>query len=43
MNINWGLFPPLKEKVSKKIKYIKLAERALKILQNWIKENLIIE
>jgi len=43
MNINWGLFPPLKEKVSKKMKYIKLAERALKILQNWIKENLIIE
>ena len=43
MNINWGLFPPLKEKISKKIKYIKLAERALKILQNWIKENLIIE
>jgi len=43
MNINWGLFPPLKEKISKKMKYIKLAERALKILQNWIKENLIIE
>lgn len=43
MNINWGLFPPLKEKISKKMKYIKLAERALKILQNWIKENLVIE
>jgi len=43
MNINWGLFPPLEEKIPKKLRYFKLAERALKTLQNWIKENLIIE
>ncbi|MDF2953174.1 MAG: Folate-dependent tRNA-U54 methylase TrmFO/GidA [Thermodesulfobacterium sp.] len=43
MNINWGLFPQLEKKVSKKIKYIKLAERALKVLESWIKENSIIE
>ncbi|MCD6490356.1 MAG: methylenetetrahydrofolate--tRNA-(uracil(54)-C(5))-methyltransferase (FADH(2)-oxidizing) TrmFO [Thermodesulfobacterium sp.] len=43
MNINWGLFPQLEKKVPKKIKYIKLAERALKVLKSWIKENLIIE
>ncbi len=42
MNINWGLFPPLKKKVPKKIKYLKMAERALKILKNWIEENSII-
>jgi methylenetetrahydrofolate--tRNA-(uracil-5-)-methyltransferase len=43
MNINWGLFPPLEEKIPKKLRYFKLAERALKALQNWIKENSIIE
>jgi methylenetetrahydrofolate--tRNA-(uracil-5-)-methyltransferase len=43
MNINWGLFPPLGEKIPKKLRYFKLAERALKALQNWIKENSIIE
>jgi len=43
MNINWGLFPPLEEKIPKKFKYVKLAERALKALQNWIRENSIIE
>lgn len=43
MNVNWGLFPQLEEKVPKKLKYLKLAERALKVLQIWIKENSIIE
>jgi methylenetetrahydrofolate--tRNA-(uracil-5-)-methyltransferase len=43
MNINWGLFPPLEEKIPKKLRYFKLAERALKALQNWIKENSITE
>ncbi|PMB77580.1 MAG: methylenetetrahydrofolate--tRNA-(uracil(54)-C(5))-methyltransferase (FADH(2)-oxidizing) TrmFO [Fervidicoccus fontis] len=43
MNINWGLFPQLEERVPKKLKYLKLAERALKVLQIWIRENSIIE
>ncbi len=43
MNINWGLFQPLKEgkKLSKKLKYLKMAERALETLKNWMKENQI--
>ena len=46
MNINWGLFPPLseKKKLSKKEKYHKLAQRALKSLTEWIeKEKVLIE
>ncbi len=42
MNINWGLFPPLniktKKKFKKQEKYLKLAERALKIIEVWKKE-----
>ena len=42
MNINWGLFPPLKihkeKRLKKQEKYLKLAERALKVLKNWIEE-----
>ncbi|NPA39534.1 MAG: methylenetetrahydrofolate--tRNA-(uracil(54)-C(5))-methyltransferase (FADH(2)-oxidizing) TrmFO [Thermodesulfobacteria bacterium] len=36
MNINWGLFPPLKKKVKKKEKFAILAERAQKALSEWI-------
>ncbi|MCS7278931.1 MAG: methylenetetrahydrofolate--tRNA-(uracil(54)-C(5))-methyltransferase (FADH(2)-oxidizing) TrmFO [Thermodesulfobacteriaceae bacterium] len=42
MNINWGLFPPLKEeKSSKKLKYLKMAKRALETLKGWIEKNQI--
>ncbi len=44
MNINWGLFPPLKEykKLPKQQKYLKMAERALQVLKKWIEENYIL-
>jgi methylenetetrahydrofolate--tRNA-(uracil-5-)-methyltransferase len=36
MNINWGLLPPLKNsKISKKEKYLRLADRALQRLKEW--------
>lgn len=39
MNVNWGLFPPLEVKgISKKDKYLVMAERALRALENWKKE-----
>lgn len=39
MNINFGLFPPLKEKVKKEFKRKKIAQRALDDLEHW-KESL---
>jgi methylenetetrahydrofolate--tRNA-(uracil-5-)-methyltransferase len=41
MNINWGLLPPLHKKISKKEKYLKLAERALSCLKKWIEKDQI--
>lgn len=43
MNVNWGLFPLLgvSKRISKERKYLLLAERALKSLNNWIEENQI--
>jgi len=39
MNINFGLVPPLEEKIrSKKDRYKALSDRALKSLSDWIKE-----
>ncbi len=39
MNINWGLFPKLPSKrIPKKQKHLLLAKRALKSLEEWIKE-----
>ena len=39
MNINFGLVPPLEEKIRpKKDRYKALSDRALKSLSNWIKE-----
>jgi methylenetetrahydrofolate--tRNA-(uracil-5-)-methyltransferase len=38
MNINFGLFPPLPQKVSKKDRGRHYAERALDALKEW-KEN----
>ena len=35
MNVNYGLFPALPEKVKKKDKRGKLAERALRVLDDW--------
>lgn len=45
MNVNWGLFPliDVAKKISKERKYLLLAERALKELNNWIEENQIFE
>ncbi|MDY6853383.1 MAG: methylenetetrahydrofolate--tRNA-(uracil(54)-C(5))-methyltransferase (FADH(2)-oxidizing) TrmFO [Thermodesulfobacteriota bacterium] len=42
MNINFGLFPPLKEKVKKEFKRKKIVQRALADLEKW-KENLKTE
>jgi methylenetetrahydrofolate--tRNA-(uracil-5-)-methyltransferase len=38
MNVNWGLIPPLEKKVPKKDKYYLLFQRALKKLNEWLKE-----
>lgn len=38
MNVNWGLIPPLEKKVPKKDKYYLLSQRALKKLNEWLKE-----
>ncbi len=37
MNVNWGLMPPLEKKVSKRDKYDLLSKRALKALDEWLK------
>ncbi|MCS7198803.1 MAG: methylenetetrahydrofolate--tRNA-(uracil(54)-C(5))-methyltransferase (FADH(2)-oxidizing) TrmFO [Caldimicrobium sp.] len=38
MNVNWGLFPPIKERTnSKKDKYLFLSQRALEKLEEWKK------
>ncbi|MNC48446.1 Methylenetetrahydrofolate--tRNA-(uracil-5-)-methyltransferase TrmFO [compost metagenome] len=37
MNANFGLLPPLEERIkNKKLKYEKLAERALQTIQNFV-------
>lgn len=42
MNINWGLFPPLKEeRCPKRLKYLKMSKRALETLKVWIEKNQI--
>jgi len=40
MNINWGLFPPLpkRKRLPKRERYRLLAERALKALEEWLRE-----
>jgi methylenetetrahydrofolate--tRNA-(uracil-5-)-methyltransferase len=38
MNVNFGIFPPLKEKIHKKERKEKYTERALNDLKNWIKQ-----
>ncbi len=49
MNINWGLFPPLdlpakkKKRLPKKERYRLMAERALKSLEAWIKDESVLE
>ncbi len=41
MNVNFGLFPPLSQRVHKKERKMALAKRALAVLDEWRRQNMV--